>query len=109
MKEGHQTWNNVVMLTKGGRQRGMDAAFYSLANVYLSPWFGARTVSGLGFAPQMKGVEALDSGARFLSNTTIGVLGLMDAATPMGLPKYAEDLGQTLGHYGVGPGLAIYD
>ena len=53
---------------------------------------------------QMKGVEALDSGARFLSNTTIGVLGLMDAATPMGLPKYAEDLGQTLGHYGVGPG-----
>jgi putative spermidine/putrescine transport system substrate-binding protein len=58
MKEGHQTWNNVVMLTRGGRQRGMDAAFYSLANVYLSPWFGARTVSGLGFAPQMTGVDA---------------------------------------------------
>lgn len=53
---------------------------------------------------QMKGVEALSSGARFFSNTTVGILGLVDAATPMGIPKYEEDLGQTLGHYGVGPG-----
>ena len=22
MKEGHQTWNNIFMLTKGGEQRG---------------------------------------------------------------------------------------
>jgi phospholipid-binding lipoprotein MlaA len=53
---------------------------------------------------QMKGVEALSSGARFFNNTTVGILGLMDAATPMGIPKYEEDLGQTLGHYGAGPG-----
>jgi phospholipid-binding lipoprotein MlaA len=53
---------------------------------------------------QMKGVEALSSGARFFNNTTVGILGLMDAATPMGIPKYKADLGQTLGHYGVGPG-----
>lgn len=58
MKEGHQTWNNVVMLTKGGRQRDMDEAFYSLANVYLSPWFGALTLKTFGFAPQMTGVAA---------------------------------------------------
>ena len=58
MKEGHQVWNNVAMLTKGGRQRGKDAAFYKLANLYLSPWFGARTLAGLGFAPQMTGVDA---------------------------------------------------
>jgi len=57
MKEGHQTWNNVIMLTKGGRQRGRDELYYKLANVYLSPWFGARTLSGLGFAPQMVGVD----------------------------------------------------
>lgn len=57
MKEGHQTWNNVLMFTKGGRQRGMDDAFYKLANVYLSPWFGARTLSTFGFAPQMTGVD----------------------------------------------------
>ena len=44
MKEGHQTWNNIIMLSKGGRRRGADAAFYKLANVYLSPWFGALTL-----------------------------------------------------------------
>ena len=57
MKEGHQTWNNMIMLTKGGRERGRDELYYKLANVYLSPWFGARTLSGLGFAPQMTGVD----------------------------------------------------
>ena len=58
MKEGHQSWNNIVMLTQGGRDRGMEDAFYSLADVYLSPWFGARTLAGLGFTPQMTGVDA---------------------------------------------------
>jgi spermidine/putrescine-binding protein len=58
MKEGHQTWNNMIMLTKGGHQRGRDALYYKLANVYLSPWFGARTLAGLGFGPQMQGVDA---------------------------------------------------
>ncbi|MCE8009654.1 ABC transporter substrate-binding protein [Aestuariivita sp.] len=57
MKEGHQSWNNVVMLTQGGKDRGMEDAFYSLANVYLSPWFGAQTLAGLGFTPQMEGVQ----------------------------------------------------
>ena len=57
MKEGHQTWNNMIMLTRGGRQRGQDALYYKLANVYLSPWFGARTLAGLGFGPQMTGVD----------------------------------------------------
>jgi len=58
MKEGHQTWNNVFMLSKGGQARGQDAAFYKLMNVYLSPWFGARTLQTFGFAPQMSGVNA---------------------------------------------------
>ena len=26
-------------------------------DLYLSPWFGARTLSGLGFTPQMTGVN----------------------------------------------------
>ena len=57
MKEGHQTWNNMFMLTKGGKARGQEQAFYDLMNVYLSPWFGARTLKGLGFTPQMLGVN----------------------------------------------------
>ncbi len=57
MKEGHQSWNNVIMLSKGGRERGIDDLYYKLANVYLSPWFGARTLAGLGFGAQMIGVD----------------------------------------------------
>ncbi len=41
---------------------------------------------------------------RFLVNSTLGVLGLFDIATPMGLEKHEEDFGQTLGRWGVGPG-----
>ena len=36
-----------------GRRRGADAAFYKLANVYLSRWFGALTLKTFGFSPQM--------------------------------------------------------
>ena len=57
MAEGHQTWNNMFMLTQGGLDRGQDEAFYKLMNVYLSTWFGARTLATFGFAPQMSGVN----------------------------------------------------
>ena len=40
----------------------------------------------------------------FLINTTVGVLGLANPAAAMGLENQKEDLGQTLGTYGVGGG-----
>jgi len=43
--------------------------------------------------------------ARLLVNTTIGILGFVDAADKMGFPKYVkEDYGQTCGKWGMGPG-----
>lgn len=42
--------------------------------------------------------------ARFGTNTVFGVLGIFDVATDLGMPKHGEDLGQTLGKWGVGPG-----
>ncbi|MBL4596960.1 MAG: VacJ family lipoprotein [Robiginitomaculum sp.] len=41
---------------------------------------------------------------RFAVNSTIGIAGLFDPATDMGIPIYAEDFGQTLAVWGVGPG-----
>lgn len=41
---------------------------------------------------------------RFVVNTTIGILGLFDVATGMGLEHHDEDFGQTLGVWGVGSG-----
>lgn len=41
---------------------------------------------------------------RFLVNSTVGIVGIMDVATPLGLPRNNEDFGQTLGRWGVGEG-----
>lgn len=41
---------------------------------------------------------------RFLTNSTFGLLGLLDVATELGLERHGEDLGQTLGVWGVKPG-----
>ncbi len=41
---------------------------------------------------------------RFLVNTTVGVAGFIDWASDMDLKTPEEDLGQTLGFYGVKPG-----
>jgi phospholipid-binding lipoprotein MlaA len=44
---------------------------------------------------------------RFLLNSTAGVAGLFDVATDVGLEKDKEDLGQTLGRYGIGHGFYL--
>ena len=41
---------------------------------------------------------------RFVVNTTIGILGLFDVASAMGMRKHNEDFGQTLAVWGVGQG-----
>jgi phospholipid-binding lipoprotein MlaA len=46
---------------------------------------------------------ASDTG-RFLVNSVLGIFGLWDVATPMGLEKNEADFGQTLGKWGVEPG-----
>jgi len=46
---------------------------------------------------------SMDMG-RFLVNTTVGIVGVMDVATLIDLPKHNEDFGQTLGVWGVPPG-----
>lgn len=42
--------------------------------------------------------------SRVVVNSTVGVLGLFDVATNMGIPSYKEDFGQTLGYWGFGQG-----
>ncbi len=79
MKEGHQTWNNIWMLTRGGQERGQDEAFYKLMNVYMSPWFGARTLATFGYQPQMKGVaEYIESAPEFTPEMVETILGRLE-------------------------------
>jgi phospholipid-binding lipoprotein MlaA len=54
----------------------------------------------LQFKPEQTARDFL----RLTFNTTFGLFGLLDVASEMGLEKHNEDLGQTLGHWGVGSG-----
>jgi phospholipid-binding lipoprotein MlaA len=57
---------------------------------------------------QGKVEEAFMEVGRFFTNTFLGVAGFVDVATQIGnFGKYDEDLGQTFGSYGVGPGFYI--
>lgn len=45
--------------------------------------------------------------ARFVINTTVGVVGLVDVASKQGFAYEQEDLGQTLGVWGLGDGMYL--
>lgn len=53
---------------------------------------------------QGKVTDGLSDGGRVLVNSTVGIFGLFDIATELGLEKHDEDLGQTLGKWGIGDG-----
>lgn len=53
---------------------------------------------------QGKFVDTAASGSRFLINSTIGIFGIFDVATVIGIEEQPEDFGQTLGYWGVGSG-----
>ena len=40
----------------------------------------------------------------FIINTSVGILGFLNPAEKIGLKPHKEDVGQTLGSYGIGPG-----
>jgi len=53
---------------------------------------------------QLKGQHLAQDFCRLVLNTTFGLGGFLDVATPGGLTRNDEDFGQTLGHWGVGEG-----
>lgn len=50
---------------------------------------------------QGKMIQGTEDSLRLIINSTLGLAGLFDVATPMGLKKNNEDFGQTLGVWGV--------
>jgi len=53
---------------------------------------------------QLSGTKTVQTTGRFLVNTTVGLLGFIDVASMIDIPKHDEDFGQTLGYWGVGNG-----
>lgn len=67
----------------------------------VDPWIAVNNLL------QGKPQEALSDVARFLVNTSVGILGTFDVASEIGLEKHNEDSGQTFGWWGVGEGAYI--
>ena len=53
---------------------------------------------------QLAPKKSAQSLGRVAVNSTIGLLGLIDVATFVGIDRPVEDFGQTMGRWGVGPG-----
>lgn len=53
---------------------------------------------------QLKLLQAVKDSGRFLLNTTVGLLGVVDVASKLGLERNQEDFGQTLAYWGVPQG-----
>jgi len=75
-------------------QKGINNFFGNLRDVW----------STVNSAFQLKVGETAELAGRVLVNTTVGVVGLFDVATPMNLNKHREDFGKTLGYWGVPSG-----
>jgi len=80
-------------------QKGINNFFGNLRDVW----------SAINSALQLKGGDTVDGTMRVVVNSTVGVLGLIDVATPLKIKKHKEDFGKTLGHWGVptGPYLVL--
>jgi len=81
---------------------GYKAVTPDLVETGISNFFG--NISDIGSfvnnVLQAKLDPALNDLARITFNTTVGLAGFIDVATPMGLPETDEDFGQTLGYWG---------
>ncbi|BAN24745.1 MlaA family lipoprotein [Caballeronia insecticola] len=53
---------------------------------------------------QLKITDATQDLMRIAMNSVFGIGGLIDIASPAGLPKHHQDFGLTLGHYGIASG-----
>jgi phospholipid-binding lipoprotein MlaA len=53
---------------------------------------------------QLKGTESVATLGRFVMNSTVGLGGLFDPATSIGLERHAQDFGKTLGYWGADSG-----
>jgi phospholipid-binding lipoprotein MlaA len=60
--------------------------------------------SGINNALQVRGMDTAESFGRFVINTTMGLGGLLDIASEMGMERHPANFGLTLGRWGVGSG-----
>jgi phospholipid-binding lipoprotein MlaA len=91
--------------------RGYNAVVPAPVRTMVANFFsniGDVTVMANNFA-QGRGTDGFSDLMRILMNSSFGIVGLIDIATPAGLPKHDQDFGLTLGRWGMptGPYLVL--
>ncbi|MEI7783569.1 MAG: VacJ family lipoprotein [Betaproteobacteria bacterium] len=86
--------------------RGYRAAVPELVRTGVSNFFGniSDVWSLVNNVLQLKPQESAQTLARVGINTSVGLLGVIDVASGVNLPRHREDFGQTLGHWGLASG-----
>jgi phospholipid-binding lipoprotein MlaA len=86
--------------------KGYDAVAPLPVKVGIGNFFGNVSDAWIAVNNLLQGKvgDAASDTGRFLVNTTVGIGGVFDVASDMGLKKHSEDFGQTLGWWGVGDG-----
>jgi len=89
--------------------KGYDAILPSPIKSGVSNFFGNvdDVFIGVNNLLQGKGITAASDLGRFVVNSTVGIFGLFDFASKIGLEKHDEDFGQTFGRWGIGPGAYV--
>jgi len=89
--------------------QGYEAVLPSPVRTGVTNFFGniADVFIGVNNLLQGKPADAFNDWGRVLVNTTIGILGLIDVASEMGMEKHDEDFGQTFGRWGVDSGAYV--
>jgi phospholipid-binding lipoprotein MlaA len=90
--------------------QGYDAVVPGPVRTGVGNFFGnvADVWTAINNLLQGKITEGATDVGRVLVNSTVGVAGLFDVASDLGLEKHSEDFGQTLGKWGVGTGPYLY-
>lgn len=106
MYQFNDTLDTVLLkpIAKGYDAIMLDPLSHAISNIFSN--LNDITVV-LNDLLQFKFSQAGSDMHRLLVNSTVGVGGIFDVASLSGIEKHHEDFGQTLGHWGVGPGAYI--
>lgn len=96
----------AIPLAKGYRKVTPSPVRTAITNFFSNIGDVGNTINN---ALQGKGEDAINSLMRLAINSTFGLVGLIDIATPAGLRKHPQDVGLTLGNWHVpsGPYLVL--
>lgn len=85
---------------------GYDTVLPSPIKTGVTNFFGNISDLFIGINNLLQGKVAAGFGdfGRVAVNSTVGILGVIDVASDIGLEKHEEDFGQTFGRWGVGSG-----